>query len=161
MLDSEAQAIKRVYERLGSSTRVPNIIAINRSKFPALRVLTALRDKEIVALHGDRIIDPRWVWVDFLGQRAAFPTGVFLIAAAARVPVVLTFGFKQGPRRYRFVAEAPRQIVLPHEGREEALEGHARWYASRLEEYVRQYPYQWFNFYDFWAEPQVELEVED
>ncbi|MEE8409197.1 MAG: hypothetical protein V3T05_06310, partial [Myxococcota bacterium] len=125
---------------------------------PALKVLSALRAGEAVALHGDRIIDARWIWCDFLGQPAAFPTGVFLIAAAARVPIVLTFGFKDAALAYRFVAEPPRQIDLPRDNRDAALEENVRWYASRVEHYARTYPMQWFNFYDFWAEPEVRSE---
>jgi len=155
MLDAEAHAVKKAYARLDKSAKAwtPEIIATNRSEFPALKVLAALRAGKTVALHGDRIIDHHWVWCDFLGTRAAFPTGVFVLAAAARVPVVLTFGFKTARDQYAFIAEPPRMIELPHPHRDEALARHAQWYASRLEHYVRQYPLQWFNFYDFFAPP--------
>jgi predicted LPLAT superfamily acyltransferase len=150
MMDYEAEAIRAVHRRFGSDRNVPTIIAINKNEFPALAVLSALRRREVVALHGDRIIDEHWVLCDFFGRKARFPTGVFMMAAAARVPVVLTFGFKEGPSHYRFVAEPPRRIELPREGRAEALASHAQWYATRLEAYARRYPYQWFNFFDFW-----------
>ena len=153
MLDAEAQAIKAVHDRFGAAANTPKIIAINRGEFPALSVLGALRRGELVALHGDRIIDERWVWCDFFGRPAPFPTGLFLIAAAARVPLVLTFGFKEGTNHYHFIAEQPRIIDVPRDRRDDALVGHARWYAERLEYYARRYPLQWFNFYDFWATP--------
>lgn len=156
MLDGEAEAIKRVYRHFAHpGTQTPRIIATNRGEYPSLQVLSALRSGEAVALHGDRIIDERWVWCDFFGAKAPFPTGVFLLAAAAKVPVVLTFGFKEGASHYRFIAEPPRHIDIPRQGRAEALHAHAQWYASRLEHYAQRYPLQWFNFYDFWASPSI------
>ncbi|MBI5509257.1 MAG: glycosyltransferase family 2 protein [Deltaproteobacteria bacterium] len=163
MLDLEAERIKRVYARLESDRPLPDIIAVNRTEFPALRILRALCDGGIVALHGDRVTDGHWVWCDFLGRKAAFPVNAFVIAAAARVPVVLTFGFKVEARRYRFIAEPPREIVLPRGRRAAALHAHAQWYADRLAQYARAYPLQWFNYYDFFATPaapQTVMETE-
>ena len=156
MLDAEREAIKRVFERMGSVHRLPRIIAVNRAEYPALRILEALRAGAPVAMHGDRILDARpggWVWCDFLGGRAPFPTGPFLLAAAARVPVVLTFAFNVGPQRYELWAEPPRHVVLPRGEREAALAREAQWYADRLAHWVKRYPDNWFNFYDFFAAP--------
>ncbi|MEK7705643.1 MAG: glycosyltransferase, partial [Myxococcota bacterium] len=74
MLDGEAQTIKRVYRWFAPrGVQGPRVIATNRGEFPSLQVLAALRAGEAVALHGDRIVDERWVWCDFLGAKAAFP----------------------------------------------------------------------------------------
>ncbi len=152
MVDAEAEAIKRVLARAGAKARGPRAILLNQGEFPSIEVLGALRAGEAVALHGDRVLsNARSIRCDFFGRPASFPTGPFLLAAAARAPVVLTFGLYEAPLCYRFVAEPPRRIELPRHGREQALEAQVRWYASRLEDYARRFPYQWFNFYDFWA----------
>jgi predicted LPLAT superfamily acyltransferase len=153
MVDAEAEAIKRVRQQFGTPRQAPRVIAVNHGGLPALSILAVLRSGERVAMHGDRIIDEHWVWCDFFGKPAPFPTGVFFIAAAARKPLVLAFGFREGRGRYRFVAEPPRRIELPPARRQAALLEHVRWYASRLEHYARLYPLHWFNFYDFWAVP--------
>ena len=153
MLDADAEAVKRVYERVGAKDRMPKIIAINKGQFPALRILEALRKGEVVAIEADRPVDEHWAWADFLGTPAPFPTGPYAIAAAAKVPVVATFAFAEGPGRYRFTAEPPREIVLPRPGRDDALREHAAWFAAHLETHARRYPYQWYNFYDFWTAP--------
>jgi predicted LPLAT superfamily acyltransferase len=155
MLDGEAAAIKAVHARFGATRPLPKVIAINRSEFPVLAVLRALRAGELVALHGDRLVDEHWALCSFFGRPAAFPTGAFLMAAAARVPIILTLGLKEGPSSYRFIAEPPRMVELGREHRTEELRAHAQWYAGRIEAYARAYPRQWFNFYDFWAAPRV------
>lgn len=161
MVDTEAEAIRTVHERFAKEPFPLKIIVTNKSAFPSLQILSALRSGELVALAGDRVIDNHWVWCDFLGKKAPFPTGPFMMAAAAKVPVILTFGFKTGPKSYHFLAEEPRAVDLPRRGRAEALAKHARWYAQRLEHYARRYPYQWFNYYDFWAEPEASPETID
>ncbi len=153
MLDTEAERIKAVYQRLGALDRMPQVIAINRGEMPVLRILLALRRGEVVAIHADRVVDENYKDVTFFGRPAPFPSGVFTIAAAAKVPVVLTMAFNQGPGRYLFIGEPPREINLPRESREEALRAHTQWFAERLEHHVRQFPLQWFNFYDVWKRP--------
>ncbi|MCK5689866.1 glycosyltransferase family 2 protein, partial [Myxococcota bacterium] len=159
MLDNEAEMIKRVHARFSDTARLPNIISTNKGDFPSLEVLRVLRQGDTVALHGDRIVDQRFVLCDFMGKKAPFPTGVFMLAAAAKKPVILTFGFKTGPRTYHFIAEKPREIILPRKERQSALQEHAQWYASRLEFWAKTHPEQWFNFYDFFEIPtQTESE---
>lgn len=90
--------------------------------------------------------------VPFLGAPARFPDAPFLIAAALRVPVVLSFGLYRGGRRYDLHFE-PFAIEhdMPRAQRRAALTRMQARYAERLEHYVRLAPYNWFNFYDFWS----------
>ena len=57
------------------------------------------------------------------------------------------FVVKEGVQDFRAIVE-----VLEAQGEGPArVESMARAYASVLERVARQYPDQWFNFYDFWA----------
>ena len=93
----------------------------------------------------------------FLGGVARFPTTPWLIAAALKVPVVLGFGLYRGGNRYDlcFEAFAPEALEVPRGTRAQALALLIRRYASRLETMTRDAPYNWFNFYDFWADDQT------
>jgi predicted LPLAT superfamily acyltransferase len=89
--------------------------------------------------------------VPFLGAPAAFPTGPLRLAAALGAPVVLCFGIRTGPRRYTVYFEHFADRVALDQGDRAAQT--AIWlqrYTSRLEHYCRRYPFNWFNFYDFW-----------
>jgi hypothetical protein len=59
---------------------------------------------EMVGLLADRAPSgERTVSVPFLGAPAAFPAGPFILAATLGVPVMLFWGLRLGPRRYRVV----------------------------------------------------------
>ena len=106
----------------------------------------------MVALLGDRAMPQgRVAEVTFLGSRAVFPTGPYLLAAALGCPVFLTFALHTPPNRYDIHCELfAERVVLPRREREEALRELAQRYAERLEHYCRLAPDNWFNFYDFW-----------
>ena len=90
------------------------------------------------------------VAVDFLGSPAAFPTGPARLAALLRPQVVLMIGLFRGGNRYEIHFE---RLVGPGLGRAGPDETNrlVAQYVSRLEHYCREAPYNWFNFFDFWA----------
>jgi predicted LPLAT superfamily acyltransferase len=107
----------------------------------------------IVATMGDRIgADGKHAEAEFLGGRAAFPTGPYLLAAVLGCPVYLAYGLYREPNVYELHCEPfADRISLPRGAREEALARHVQAYATRLEQLCRSAPYNWFNFYDFWS----------
>jgi predicted LPLAT superfamily acyltransferase len=93
----------------------------------------------------------RSVRAPFLGASAAFPIGPYLLAHLLRCPVYLMFCAHDGARyRVRLEPFAER-IELPRSGREAALAQWAGRYARSLETQCRETPFEWFNFFDFWA----------
>jgi predicted LPLAT superfamily acyltransferase len=87
--------------------------------------------------------------VDFLGAPAAFPTGPARLAALLRPPVVLMVGLFRGGNRYEIHFERLAAPGSPDPEETNRLISH---YVTRLEHYCREAPYNWFNFFDFWAE---------
>ncbi len=95
------------------------------------------------------------VRVQFLGRDARLPDGPLRLAALLRCPVVTMSALRSGPRRYRVeVRPFADRIELPRAGREAALARYAQQYAGWLEGLCQRAPLQWFNFFDFWAEPR-------
>ena len=92
--------------------------------------------------------------VTFLGAPARFPTGPFRAAAALGRPVVLMAGLYLGANRYQVVFEPLADFTqVPRGQREAAVRSAIERYAQLLEQLCRAHPYNWFNFYDFWAQP--------
>ncbi|MFK7984867.1 MAG: lipid A biosynthesis acyltransferase [Sandaracinaceae bacterium] len=125
-----------------------------------LRCRELIDEGALLAIMGDRVpknaAEDRIVWVPFLGKKAPFSTGPFLLASMLKAPVYLTFGVHQDPDAYELNCEPfADRIVLPRGKRQEALEEYVRQYAGRLEHYARSAPDNWFNFYDFWAAPKT------
>jgi predicted LPLAT superfamily acyltransferase len=92
--------------------------------------------------------------VEFFGRIAQLPTAAYQIASMLDLPVVLAFGIYCGSNRYdlHFESFAPGIKILRSE-RAAQLQGWAQRFAARLEYHARRYPYNWFNFYDFWHRP--------
>lgn len=120
----------------------------------ALEVRAAVARGELVAILADRVSGPRTVAVPFLGRRAHFPAGPFLIASVLRCPVYLAFGLYFAPSRYELYCEPlATEILLPRADRDTALVDVVTAYAARLEHYCRLAPDNWFNFFDFFTPP--------
>jgi Kdo2-lipid IVA lauroyltransferase/acyltransferase len=106
----------------------------------------ALRRGEVVALQGDRALGTRGdVPVDFFGAPAAFPLGPFVLARAARVPMLPAFCLLGRDLRYTVVIAEPMHVAPGEE-----MAALDRW-ARILEAAVRRTPEQWFNFFDVWS----------
>lgn len=89
--------------------------------------------------------------IDFLGAPAQFPIGPFRVAAMLRRPVVFMAGLYLGGNRYRIHFEPLADFSNVERGvRDAAIAAAQRAYVARLEQYCRQAPYNWFNFFDFW-----------
>jgi predicted LPLAT superfamily acyltransferase len=112
-----------------------------------LAVRDRLDDGHLVGLLADRSLESeRQMEVPFLGAPARFPVGPFRMAAMLGRPVVLMLGLHRGGPHYDIVFE-----TIAARPTDEPIEAMMRRYAARLEYYCRSAPYNWFNFYDFWA----------
>lgn len=112
----------------------------------------ALTDGEMVCMTADRALgSPKCFTIPFLGRPASFPIGPFAVAASEGVTVLGIFVMKQSMRTYhvevRPLTLTADEARLP---RRHQAEAYARHYVALLEEMVRTYPDQWFNYYDFW-----------
>ncbi|HSA68842.1 MAG TPA: acyl-CoA synthetase [Burkholderiales bacterium] len=118
-----------------------------------LRVHECLARGELVGMLGDRAWrNERTCSCEFLGAPANFPLGPLLTAGLLGSPMVLFFGLYLGGRRYEMRLEPfADAIVLDARDREASVRPWVERYARRLEHHCRLAPYNWFNFYDFWA----------
>ena len=118
-----------------------------------LKVQAALDHGGFVGMLADRTIQGEGtVECSFLGETARFPLGPFRIAAMLKRPVVLMLGIYHGGNRYDVHFELLADLGAIERGdRDRVIEDALRLYVERLEHYCRLYPYNWFNFYDYWS----------
>ena len=110
-----------------------------------------LRDGGIVSMPGDRMFGSQKSFsCPFFGEPAPFPAGPFILAAQRSAPMVAVFVMKEGVRKYRIFARQLGKDLDPDSPSRVRAEAMARDFAVQMEDVVRQYPTQWFNFYDFW-----------
>lgn len=151
MHEENAGKVARILSALAPEVQ-ERVIAAGRPN-AMLRIKECLEKGEVVGLLADRPLgQDRTLPQRFLGRDARFPIGPWRLAAALGVPVALFFGLYLGGARYDVRFEAFWEGgPLPREGRDQLA---ARWlarYVGRLEHHARAAPYNWFNFYDFWA----------
>ncbi len=93
---------------------------------------------------------------EFLGHKAAFSQGPFILAALLECPIYLLFCCKQ-KNNYLVIFEHFRDVlVLPRKQRQQLLQETIDDYARRLQHYALQFPLQWYNFFDFWQQDVLE-----
>jgi predicted LPLAT superfamily acyltransferase len=124
----------------------------------ALQLKEKVQRGEWVVIAGDRVPvgeSERVCGADFFGEKARFPIGPYVLATLLQCPVFLIHCFRlDGKYRlgYEFFAE---QIGADRSERQAAYKASAQQFASALEKQVIRAPLQWFNFFDFWGQPEA------
>ena len=111
---------------------------------------------EWIAMAADRtpvLSQARTARVPFLGADASFSLGPYIVAALMGCPVYAMFCLREGDRHRVYFELLADRIELPRRNKEAILSEWAARYASCLERYTLRDPLQWYNFYDYWAEP--------
>jgi predicted LPLAT superfamily acyltransferase len=153
---SNAERVNGVLRKLAPDIDT-RLISLAHDPIAAMLAIKAAIDRgELVAILGDRLTageGARRVHADFLGARAAFPAGPWMLAHSLRCPVFFVAGLFEPPNTYALYLEPlADEVKLARTRRDEALGEYAAAYAAMLEKYVRTAPMNWFNFYDFWSE---------
>ncbi|WP_346318678.1 lipid A biosynthesis acyltransferase [Chitinophaga sp. YIM B06452] len=148
MFDGEHERIKNYLEGITGGRNV-NVIVLKDDLSHIYAIHDALSKQELVCMHADRFLEGnKTAEVPFLGEAARFPVGPFLLAATFRVPVSFVFAFKETSKHYHLYATPPSTYQGAKQG---GLEASMQDFVAVMEEKVRQYPLQWFNYYDFWS----------
>ena len=147
MYDGEQEQMKQYMEQF-EQKRSFNLILIKEDMSHIYEMSAALNRNEFICLHADRFRPGnRTMKHMFLGEEASFPAGPFILASKLRAPVCFVFAFKESNFHYHFYAHRPQT----YEGRGTAgMERMLDDYVSILEKRLKQYPEQWFNYFDFW-----------
>ena len=121
----------------------------------AIELQERLDQGEWVVIAGDRTPvegQKRLSYVPFLGKEAPFSQGPMIIASLLKCPVYSLHCMKEENKFRILFDKISDQIVLPRKNRNESLTEEISAYALKLEHNCKEYPLQWYNFFDFWAE---------
>jgi predicted LPLAT superfamily acyltransferase len=155
MYENERESIKQYMDNVQKEKRV-NIIAIKDGDMGHIIELhNAFARNELLVLHGDRFREGTKTYeATFLGKKANFPAGPFILAAKFGVPVTFVFAVKESPTHYHFFATEPIELkrTRSEAQTEEAARGLLNKYLEEFEKMVHRYPEQWFNYYPFFKE---------
>jgi len=145
MLDAEYRKIKELLEK-NLNPIAHKIIPIRENDYTHIyQIKEALNKGEYVCFQGDRFIkDQSAATVQFMGKPAKFSYSLFQLAVRLEVPVVFYFSMREKGMKYRFkfIPAKTEKDVSAEELRDS--------YIHTLENILKEYPEQWFNYYDFW-----------
>lgn len=146
------QRLIRALERIDVSFAAGIIDAAGDPRAVTLQIGECLRQGEWVGWLADRHRGgERTVPVEFLGQSARFPTSPFIIARLFRVPVFLVLAVYEAGAYRLSIDELLGDADLVSSDRAAAVQQDVVHFAARLEQHAQAAPFNWFNFYDFWA----------
>ena len=120
------------------------------SPLAIVEAVNALRRNEVVALLGDRDGSSHTVTLDFFGRPTPIPVGAAYLALASGAPVLPVFVPLEGSR-YATIMEEPVYFTGEHGRHGAAIREGMERVLRVFEKYIRRYPDQWYNFFDYWT----------
>jgi len=154
--DVEHQNVKEFLEQTYGGNDIDeriNFINIKDDFTHLFQIRKALRNDELLTVMGDRFIENQKSFrLNFMGMEANFPAGPFYMATRFDIPVTFVFTMKEKKSHYHFYASEPKNYKnISGTGNEDNdMQILIKEYTAMLEIFVRKYPDQWFNFFDFW-----------
>ncbi len=149
------KAADRHYFELGQG-RPFHIIDAAEGPASLVEAATALRRGEVLCLMGDRMpevaphLAGQSVVVPFLNGEIALPITAYALAFITKASLLMLLTVHERGATRALWAE---EVVVPaglNRRRPEDFAPYARRFAHGMESMARQYPYQFFNFYDIW-----------
>lgn len=126
------------------------MICIGSDMSHLFEINNALSNGEIVSMPADRMLgSAKQISHTFLGKSASFPAGPFTVATSRSLNVLAVNVMKTSSSSYKIVI-APLAYDKTAPKKEQIMQLSSA-YVRELERIVRQYPEQWYNYYDFWA----------
>lgn len=148
MFDGEQEKIKEYLDNITGKKSI-NIIFIKNDLSHIYEISDAFSNNELVCMHADRFLEgSKTMTNDFLGEKARFPMGPFILASKFKVPVSYVFAVKENNLHYHFFASKIKNY--DNVEKPVVMEKMLSEFAIEMEEKIKKYPEQWFNYYNFW-----------
>jgi len=147
VFSGEAEWVMRNRQKMFDETNI-RMIPVKDDMSHIFLMNAALSDGESVSIPADRIVGgQRTVTCNFFGSPAEFPLGPFMLAAQRQIPVLSIHVMKESAKKYHIYI---KQIDNQGDNAKQQAANIAQQYADHVESLVREYPEQWFNYFEFW-----------
>ena len=119
-----------------------------------MQMIQALKDGHVLGIMADRVFgdDPNTLAVPFLGAPVHFPVSPYRLASMKGTPIAVVFSHKSGYATYD--VKMVRVIRVP-EGlgrKNDVYTPYLLEFVEALEGFVKDYPWQFFNFHNMWQD---------
>ncbi len=126
-----------------------SMISIRPDMGHLFEIDNALSKGEIVSMPADRLFGSiKSIKTTLLGAEAKLPLGPFSVATMRGLKVLAVNVMKTGSKRYKiYVTPLEYDASAP---RKEQIKTLSDAYVTELERLLKQYPTQWYNYFEFW-----------
>ena len=153
LMQYNREAVSKHYFDLNPTKRPFQIIDAEGGFGGMVDALAALNRGEVVTIMGDRYVRGSSTSTTFLEATTRLPDSAYMLAASAGAPVAIVFAAQTGVGRYQLkVWDVFYPEYKSRDERGQMLVECVGKLSSAMEKYVKLYPYQWYNFFNFWKQ---------
>jgi predicted LPLAT superfamily acyltransferase len=152
-----AQRFNRVLQRLNPDSPVRLLQVTEVDAATTIMLGEKVARGEFLAIAGDRVPvrHSKTAKALFLGREALFPVGGYVLASLFKCPLFMIGCLREGAGHVMHFECLAARVDLPRQARAERLNHLAGQFAQGMEKLLVAAPYEWFNFYAFWAQPEA------
>lgn len=132
-------------------------ITMREDNFFFIDIVNSLRSNEIVAMLLDRYKGSSGVEVDFFGEKTLFPTGPVQLARSTGAAVMPAFMVYDDKGKYLAVADSIVEMEFT-DNTEQDIRVNTQKIVRVLENYIRNFSDQWYNFSALWPDDEFSKE---
>jgi predicted LPLAT superfamily acyltransferase len=154
MYNNEQQNINIAFERLNPELK-QDVIHIGNAD-AMIQVQEDFQQGYLIGMLADRVdSDKRTLSCQFMGETIALPAGPLIIAHLLKAPVFICFALHRSGHDYDiYFHQLSDAIHLDRHQRDAKLQPLMQNYINILQDYALKYPYNWYNFYDYWKDDE-------
>lgn len=142
--DQEHSIIKNYLDSISQKSNI-KFIFVKDDMSHIFEINQALSKNELICFTGDRYFEgSKTLEAEFLGESAIFPAGPFVIASRLKVPVAFVYVMKEANLHYHLYTRRSPEF------KQRDTQAVINNYTKSVSEILKKYPYQWFNYFDFW-----------
>jgi len=122
-----------------------------------LEMMAVLKRGEVLSVMGDRMLgeDRNGVAVTFLGETVTMPFSAYKLASVTGAPIVVLLSFKTGISSYALKTYDVIRVPANLGRGNEVYAPYVQQFATALENYCHDHPFQFFNFFNMWQNDAV------
>lgn len=144
-VDQEHSVIKEYLESLHTDKPNVQFIYVKEDMSHIFEINNALTNNDLICFTGDRYFgNTKTMEGKLLDAEALFPAGTFMLASRLKAPVAFVYVMKESNLHYHLYTR--RAPDFKHRDAQAVLNA----YTESVENMLKKYPYQWFNYFDFW-----------
>ncbi len=159
---SGTSKFNRFLEEINPQSMVRLVSARNMGPDTIIGLQHAISKGDLVIIAADRTSaenQRKSQAIDFLGQRAWFPQGSFILASLLDAPLYFMFGLRLDEQDFDsaygfYVWKSSQDLSGSRKDRMKKITIVIQEFVGYLEMLCKKFPTQWYNFFDFWQKPE-------